>query len=363
MAQAQTFQNKAVSRDDGVDALRGLACILLVALHVIGEAPEHGLRVAADHPLSIFAGLAFHLRMPLFAMLSGFVYAYRPARPGQGGRFAQGKLRRIVLPYLFAATAFALVNTVLGGAFAVEPAEFWQVYLLPYAQFWFLQAVLILFAVIAVLDMAFPKFPRAVALGALAGAALLFLSPIGRDVEWLSLDRAIYLAPFFFLGLAVNRITPEMAKKAGWFMAGVAAFLFAVHAWMEFTDPAQTILRRSVMGIGLGLTLSGALLVNRLGFAPLAAIGRYSFAIYLYHMFAIMGLQLAYDIVFRPDPMIGFALGVATGIAFPILAHVIAMRVGAVLPLIPMVTLGETPKPAREPGPTGQPVAAQAGAS
>ena len=328
------------SRDLSIDTLRGVACLLLVALHVIGEAPSHGLRVGEDHPLSLFSQLLFHLRMPLFAMLSGFVYAARPVRPGQAGAFARGKLRRLGAPFLFAATAFAAIMTVLGGAWAVEPSRFWEVYLQPYAHFWFLQALVLIFCAIALVDLALPRRPRSAALIFLALSAAAFLSPLGRGIEWMSLDRAIYLAPFFGFGLIAARLEPRVAMRVGLACAGVALALFIFHALTVFAEPNRDMARRTALALGLGVSLGGALLALRFTVRPLAWIGAYSFSIYLYHFFAIMGLQMGYQLVGRPDPYGGLALGLAAGIIAPIMLHQIVLRIGG---LAPLVVLGLRP--------------------
>ena len=83
-----------------VETLRGLACVLLVAFHVIGSHASSGLHVGEDSIYRQFANLFMHLRMPLFTFLSGFVYAYRPVTQAQTGAFAEKKLIRLLLPLL-----------------------------------------------------------------------------------------------------------------------------------------------------------------------------------------------------------------------------------------------------------------------
>ena len=87
-----------------MQTLRGLACLLLVGFHVIGYSTTSGMAVPDDSGWRLFANLFTPLRMPLFAFLSGFVYAYRPVQPGQEGRFARKKLVRLWLPLLTVTT-------------------------------------------------------------------------------------------------------------------------------------------------------------------------------------------------------------------------------------------------------------------
>ena len=178
--------------DYSIDAIRGIACILLIAFHVIGEKPEFGLRVDVDHPLGLFSEIFIHLRMPLFAMLSGFVYAYRPASKGAMKPYFTAKARRLVLPYLFAATAFAGINTILGGSYAVPLEDFWQVYVLSYSQFWFIQSILLMFVIMGLVDMVFGNDKPWPALILLGISCLAFLSPIANGVIVFSLDKAFY---------------------------------------------------------------------------------------------------------------------------------------------------------------------------
>lgn len=314
------------NRDRSIDTLRGVACILLVALHVIGENPTQGLRIEETHPLAIFTHLAFHLRMPLFAMLSGFVYAWRPAERGRMGSFWVGKGRRLVLPFLFAATAFAGLNTVLGGGFAMPWGDFWQVYVFAYAHFWFIQAVLLIFVAYAVADWLFPNRPHAVALGMMILSTGLFVSPLAPDVEFLSITRALYLFPFFALGVFMCRFEPKRFGPAAQVWASVAVLLFVLHTMNSIADPHQVIERRAVFSLMAGLAFAGALLANRFTFLPLAWIGQYSYSIYLYHLFAIMGTQMVYNYIGEPAPWPGIAIGLAAGLLAPIAVEVVTLR-------------------------------------
>lgn len=327
------------NRNMGIDTLRGLACVLLVAFHVIGEAPTHGLRLDWDHPFALFSAVFFHLRMPLFAMLSGFVYGYRPIRHGEGGKFLTGKARRLVLPYLFAATAFAVVNTVLGGAYAVAPAEFWQVYVEPYAHFWFLHSILTIFLIIAALDWIWPRAPLAVAVGFLAVSSLLFMTPFGNGIKILSFFHTPYLAPFFALGLVINRM--EMAKVGqlprrlvSTVLIGGLAVLLTIHAWFVLSHPGHELLRRDFIALGLGLCFSGALIMHRFNIAPLAWLGQYSFSIYLYHMFGALGLQMVYNFIGMPNAPIGLTLGMIAGLGAPVVFQMLTLRFGGFAPVL-----------------------------
>jgi len=138
-----------VNRNNTIDTLRGFACILLVAYHVIGITPEGGLHVQ-DGVLKDANSLLLYIRMPIFTFLSGFVYAWRPFKSGWKP-FVSGKIRRLIVPMLFVGTIFALVQTFTPGTnSAVTDWRF--LHLLPVAHYWFIESLFLLFLLIIPLE-------------------------------------------------------------------------------------------------------------------------------------------------------------------------------------------------------------------
>ena len=84
----------------GVQTLRGIACVLVVAVHTVGWRATTGMHVDEDTFYRNLVDLFAPLRMPLFTFLSGFVYAYFPVVTGRVAPFATKKLRRVGLPLL-----------------------------------------------------------------------------------------------------------------------------------------------------------------------------------------------------------------------------------------------------------------------
>ena len=326
-------------RDPGIDTLRGIACILLVALHVIGETIDQGLQVPDDHPLAQFAAVFFHVRMPLFSVLSGFVYAWHPVAKGKYTSFVGRKIRRLGLPFLVITTCFAAAHTLLGGSYAVTINEAWEIYLTPYAHMWFLQAIFMLFLIIAAADLAFPDRPFLVACALVVCFALVFLSPIGRGVEWLSIDRALYLAPFFFAGTALARypLRPPSPATIAMLTGAGLILAFQVFETSQFIDRAPD--RRTLLGLATGLLVCGTLVIWRRPIAGLARLGQSSYAIYLFHLFPVMGLQAVYSFIGLPYPPIGLALGLLLGLGLPIVAEQLIQQLSRIRQLQHLQTI------------------------
>ena len=359
MSRMDTNMAKSLAYDHRIDAIRGVACILLVAFHVIGEQATHGLRVQPDHPLAMFAEIFIHLRMPLFAMLSGFVYAYRPASSGALKSFFTGKARRLGLPFVFAATLFAGINTALDGAWAVEVAEFWKVYTHGYAQFWFIQSIMTLFVIVGLTDALFGNKRLIPLTGLLVIFCVAFLSKFAAGVSEFAFDRAIYLGPFFITGVLIHRLGDRLPVRFGVALAIVALIGLGLHTMATFNEPGLTLDRRTFTGLFLALGLSSSLVIFRFRSSWLEKIGRYSYSIYLYHMFAIMGLQFAYGFSGMPAVPVAMALGMGLGLGLPMIAEEMAKFTGRYVGFVPVLTLGVKPKPRAEKAQTGPLVAAE----
>jgi surface polysaccharide O-acyltransferase-like enzyme len=138
-----------VNRNIAVDTLRGLACIFLVAYHVVGLNPESGLKLH-DGILKNVNELLAYVRMPLFTFLSGYVYAWRPYK-GNWKTFMNGKIRRLLVPMLFVGTVFAFFQAITPGT--NSSITDWRIlHLIPVAHFWFVESLFLIFMVIVPLE-------------------------------------------------------------------------------------------------------------------------------------------------------------------------------------------------------------------
>jgi glucan biosynthesis protein C len=60
-----------------INTVRGLACLLIVALHVVGDAASNGLHLPMTSAWHYVMQSIEFLRIPLFTALSGYLYAGR----------------------------------------------------------------------------------------------------------------------------------------------------------------------------------------------------------------------------------------------------------------------------------------------
>lgn len=306
--------------------MRAVAVVLLVLYHVIGSNQGAGLNQGYPAPLRLFADFLIDIRMPFFAFIAGYVYGLRPIAPGQYQSFILGKLRRLYVPGAIAAALFALLSWLLHTGEARSLTDVWEIFFFPYVHYWFLQAVLMIFVLFGALDMLLRG--RFTALVLAAACALSLCDPFVPGNP-MSINQAIYLAPFFLLGLVFIRHQPVFAMAPGRVMAGAALIALAASAWnihlfdttgrlsMDRQDPQS-------LAMGLSTCLLAILILPRL--AALEQIGPYAFTIYLYHIFGTAAMRMALHAAGIEALAAHLVLGLAAGIALPALLHVMAER-------------------------------------
>lgn len=320
-----------------IDTVRGVACILLVSFHALGEMRLSQPR-ALDALAQLYAFLAI-VRMPLFIFLSGYVYALRPLQ-GDGRRaFLVGKARRLLVPLAFVTAVLVVARELFGrGRDGSLGAIWWAEIVTPSYHLWYLEALILIFVAIAAGG---GKLLRsilgcAVLLAAVAVAAALGL----RDVGAFSAGAAVSLMPYFILGVAAARFRDH--AMGPWARAG-AALVLALTAvlWSQ--------------GVGTGgavrYAVSTAALLSVFVLVPsvpsIAALGRRSMAIYLYHFVVV--------VVFAPRLAGGAPLVLAQltllALLLPVAVELAAERLApALLPLLG----GRASRPAPRPVTTDQ---------
>ncbi|GAA1510482.1 fucose 4-O-acetylase-like acetyltransferase [Agromyces terreus] len=318
-------------RDLSIESLRGLAIVLMVAGHVIGGDGSRGMTVADDSLWRWSYVFLEDIRMPLFAALSGFVYAFRPVSTSAGyGRMVTGKVRRLLVPLVTVGTAFFVLQTVVPGTnVSGSASEIWRVYLYGTGHFWFLQAIFLIFLAVGVLDLLGLLRRRRSWIVAVAASSVLYVAvllPEAWDV--FSVNGAIRLLPFFLLGYGVHRFVanpPPLGLLVPTAAAFVAVYALRVLDIAGVVDLVGAGERASRIAVGLAATLLLLLMRDRIRVGFLAWLGPFAFAIYLLHVFGSAAARLA--------------LGRA-GIDGEIVVFVVCMLAALGLPILFEVTLG-----------------------
>ena len=321
------------SRNAQIDTLRGLACVLLVVHHVIGESPDSGLHVSMQSGWRSADDLLLFVRMPLFAFLSGLVYAQRPF-DGQWVRFLSGKTRRLLVPMLIVGTVFAVLQNITPGSSA-RVTHWSTLHIIPVGHYWFLESLFLVFLAVAALEwLELLNRERLLWLAWLVSVALQVWDPMP---VYLGLKGATYLLPYFLLGLWICRFGSIHAEK----LVVSTAFAIGVTTvvWIAVSAHVPP-LRESIAATAIGACVCVLLRSTRWSFEPLARIGTYSFAIFLFHsMFsAASRIVLVHSGVSALWQLL--AVGVTLGLLGPVLVELLL----ATVPRLHRLLLGVIPQ-------------------
>lgn len=294
--------------------VRGIACVALVAYHVIGPTSASGMHLPDSSGWHYAMNSLDFLRMPIFSVVSGFVYArHRVSREMLGG-FLRKKVARLGVPLLFlTAVMLMLRRRVYGDETSLGGALFFH-----YQHLWFIQALLVLFTAIALWDaFARPGWPALL----VAAFGSVLISRSFAVTDFLSINGAFYLAPFFLFGM-VLRLEDALLQRddlvtlAAWLVGTVLLVNQAV-VLLHGEPIIKTSLPAAVCGIGGSYLLLARCPKVRL----FDQVGSYSYTIYLWHSVASSALR---HVVERWTPMpqaMEFAALLVAGLGLPILIH------------------------------------------
>jgi fucose 4-O-acetylase-like acetyltransferase len=302
-------------RNIRIDSLRGLACLLLVLQHVVGGSITSGLQLDRSHGLVLLNDVLSYLRMPLFSVLSGYVYAKRPFQQ-DAGAFIAGKARRLLIPMLVVGSAFALLQAAVSGSNS-QISDWRMLHILPVAHYWFLESLFVIFMVILALEhiSALSTTPRFLVVFVVA-AGLFLTEPLP---VYFGLAGAAYLFPFVLFGLWCGRFasTANDKQRLQLQLGLMVLLLAALHALM--LDQALPGIQ-SLTALAISCAACLILLRSRLESTWLASVGRHSFAIFLFHAMASAASRIALTKIGLMSLYLMVPVGVLAGIALPALA-------------------------------------------
>ena len=298
-----------------IHSVRGLACLLIVAFHTIGDDVGEGMHLPDDSFWHYAMKSIVFLRLPLFTVIAGYFYGGHRVTRSDFVPFWKKKLRRIALPFACVTTIVWVLRWQVYG----EPKSLFDAFLYGYGQLWFLEALLVIFAAVSVWDMV--ARPSAGAL-ALAGLAAVMATQSFNDLpRILSLADALRLTPYFLFGILLRERGEWVRNpRIGQFALGVVIIVLSCQQF-AMNDFANEITRLQLPAVLAGM--AGALfLVQKLPRNPLLeTIGGYSYTIFLWHVVIGAAARLVFmklGIVSTPAL---FLLIFLTAMLGPILLH------------------------------------------
>jgi glucans biosynthesis protein C len=321
-----------MKKEASIETLRGLAIILMVAGHVVGGSNDVGMQVEDDSVYRyLYSSLRF-LRMPLFTVISGYVYAFRPVFPTKEFKYLKGKARRVLLPMIFVSTLFFIVQYITPGTNTNEPFQnIWKIYIFSYAHFWFLQALFLVFIAITIIERfnLLSTVQNWLTMLFVAGLMLLY---VPHTIEFFSFPNFLYLFPFFIFGIGLYRFSDILLTNrvvalglALIFITGMS--LVQLH-WFGIT--VINLDKFGILSLTNGLSGIGLLFIFRRNIKFLAYLGSFAYSIYLFHVFGTAGARILLQKLNIADTgFMLFIISLVAGLLLPIIAEMVFSRINA----------------------------------
>ncbi|TWR30910.1 acyltransferase [Mucilaginibacter pallidiroseus] len=309
-----------------IETLRGVAIILMVSGHVIGAKATDGLKVADNSSWRFFYYAFEYIRMPLFTVMSGYIYAYKPVyKFPSNGKFILGKINRLLIPLIVVSTLFYLIQHFSPGTNAkTNLADIRFIYLYPYAHFWFLQGMLIVFLIIVILENFNLLKSFKYAMLCLVISALIYIL-LPYKFNNFSINKVPFLLTFFTLGLILKRFY-DTVFKTGTVYVAVVIFICCYTYQLYLFNIADNVRINSLLAFLVGS--SACILLIRLNWTnkKLIWLGGFSYGIYLFHILGAVASRVIMNKLHINNMVIQVSCGVAAGVLFPVALQLVLGR-------------------------------------
>jgi surface polysaccharide O-acyltransferase-like enzyme len=296
-----------------------MACLMLVVYHTIGANETQGLRVDSGLWREI-VDLLGAVRMPVFALIAGAMWA---ARPVANMSALAHKAERLLVPMLTVGTLFALMQALVPGGQQLPVQDWHLLHIVPVAHYWFLEALFLDIALVMAIErLGLLRTPGQMA----AWTAIAWGWYLSHPAFiWFGVAGAGYLLPYFLCGIALVRfgaIAPSHATTvivASALLAGLAL----LGGWIPTND------RFTPAMLACGTAVAAGLWIFPPRWHWLQWVGGYSFAIFLFHPFFTAGMRKLLNVAGFDAFSLHVALGVSAGVLVPVLLRRSAGRMQA----------------------------------
>ena len=231
----------------------------------------------------------FH--MPLFFLVSGFLFAYtnpvEKMRQLDERRFLWKKVKRLLLPYLFISSVIFVIKSLFIKTEQMQHPVTFDVesylnmlFFHPVGFMWFLPTLFVIFILFVFIHpFVWNKYLQ------IGGVILFFLlGVVVPDIPFFEISSAIHYSGYFALGIvycAYKKLIDDLFWKYCWYILPVS---FALSAWL-----IDNVIVAALVGILFSLSLSLAV-ESRCG-EKIIALSNYTYTVFLLSYFPQMFIR------------------------------------------------------------------------
>lgn len=308
-------------RDKLVDALKGYACLLVILGHVMRGVRGAGLGVPY---ISLWIEViiwTFHIH--LFMFLSGYVYSYTGGWKAKGSRvrFIKHKLLNLGVPYFVFSIVYIIINSMVPSAnINFSLSDILYIWKTPVAQYWFLYTLFMLFVIWVVLSNWLSNIQITILILGIAVVKAIL------GINFGFLESAMSSSFAFGIGTCVQ---PGAIKKISEKSIGIKLLVIAIHLVVVITLIYMNIsnygvyLLRIILGILASIAFISCLVKIEIVDKFLQFICKYSFSLYLLHVFFTAAIRIA----FMKVGITNYGIHIIGGLIFGLLMPIIVAKI------------------------------------
>ncbi|WP_289005652.1 acyltransferase [uncultured Parabacteroides sp.] len=281
---------KTQNKDLSIETFRGIAILLVVMGHVIGSKSTGGMQVDDDSIYRYLYCLFDNIKMPLFIAIAGWVYSLHPVEKGKLSEFILKKAKRLILPMIFVGTTYFILQYLTPGTNNKgDITSIWKIYIYPYTLYWFLPALFLTFIVTSFLDLSnLMNTVKKWAIITFISWGLCFsqVSHIIPDSipNLFAFKNALYLMPFFFVGVGLNRFKDNLATQSMKNIYLIGLIIGVILQQIDFFTPMEYY-NKLHLNILIGMISSAYLISIKINIPFFTWLAQYAYSIYLFHGF------------------------------------------------------------------------------
>lgn len=316
-------------KNQSIETVRGVVIVLVVMGHVIGSAPDGGMKI--DFPSSwryLYLWIDY-IQMPLFTAIAGWVYALKSVDKQSISTFTITKFKRLLVPMATVATIYFLVQHFIPGTNSKQTLDsIWRIYFFPYTIFWYLQSLFLIFVVVTLVH----KWQWMQTFGrwglVLCGAYIIYVAQItlvaGHSSNIFSFEGAMNLLPYFIIGIGVQRFDNKLyrCRPLLFFLTAMGLLILQVR-W--FCPQYNKELYQCLLPLWIVPTLI-IILKQNFKNSSFVFLGTYAYSIYLFHGFGTSGGRIILSCISVDSPWIIFIFATLISLFIPIMVDKILSK-------------------------------------